>query len=83
MDYKKTNFFDYRCVMGAWINDIGSIPKIEQWPSIEFDQILERDFITFFDKVKELRYNYVVIFGLFLENWESDFNRRFNTCVFS
>ena len=72
----KKKYFDYRCVMGGWINDIGSVPKIEQWPSTNFDATVEREIIEFFGKMKDLRYNYIEFFGLFVEHWESDFSKN-------
>ena len=32
-----SEYFDYRNVLGAWINDISSVPRVEQWPSTVLD----------------------------------------------
>lgn len=73
-DKKNTNVFKYRTVLGAWINDISSKPRVEQWPSIVLDKSLERDYSQFFDMMKDSGYNSIVMFGLFAAmNWKPRF----------
>ncbi len=72
--------FKYRTVLGCWINDIASVPRIEQWPSIEIDDVLEQDFINLFDTLKEVRLNSVILCGLLASRkWEPDFKKTVST----
>lgn len=76
---RKISSFDYRTALGCWINDIASIPRVEQWPSTKFDAGLEQDFIKFFYFLKEIQFNSVILFGLFIAGgWEPDFKRSFS-----
>ena len=68
--------FKYRTVLGCWINDLASVPRIEQWPSIKIDQTLEQDLNRLFDTLKEVKLNSVILFGLLAsKEWEPDFQK--------
>ena len=70
----KSQGFDYRSVLGAWINDVCSVPRIGQWPSIELDETLERDLAGYFDVMKDLKLDFIVLAGLLVtHNWQPDF----------
>ena len=66
--------FEYRTVLGCWINDVSSVPRVEQWPSLALDAVLEHDLTRFFDVLREVRLDSVVLFGLFTSRqWEPGF----------
>lgn len=61
--------FQYRNVLAAWINDLSSVPRVEPWPSPVLDEPLERDILAFFDMMREVGLNSIVLAGL-LATWE-------------
>ncbi len=66
--------FDFRVVLGCWTNDVSSVPKFEQWPSMHMDELLERDLAEFFDFMREVGLEYIVLCGLLVSHdWHADF----------
>lgn len=57
--------FGHRLVLGAWINDLGSQPRVEQWPSIHYDRNLFGDLTAFFDLMSECELDSICLLGLF------------------
>ena len=75
MEKQKKEYFDYRAILGCWTNDISSVPRAGHWPSREFDEGLERDFIEFFDMMQDVGYNSAVFAGFFVtRNWEVNYS---------
>jgi hypothetical protein len=65
--------FEFRGVLGAWANDISSVPRVEQWPSAVLDESLERDLIEYAQAMKESHLEYLILFGLFVtDDWQPD-----------
>ena len=70
----KSEGFDYRTVLGVWINDLCSVPRLEQWPSIVLDAALERDLVQYFDVMREERLDSIILWGLLASyRWEPGF----------
>lgn len=75
--------FDYRSLVG-WISEFSSRPLHEPWPVIKLDDQIMADFNDFFDLCRNVGFNYMVIWGLFvsrhwpvpLENAVDDKRRR-------
>jgi len=66
--------FEFRGVLGCWINDISSVPRVEQWPSMVLDESLERDIIDYTRVMPECGLEHLILFGLFASHsWQPDF----------
>ncbi|MFC1717820.1 hypothetical protein ACFL6S_29440 [Candidatus Poribacteria bacterium] len=58
--------FQHRSLVG-WISEFSSRPMHEPWPVITLDDQMMSDFVEIFDLCKQVGFNNMVIWGLFVE----------------
>lgn len=62
---KQAKGFEYRSLVG-WISEFSSRPLQEPWPVIRLDDGIINDFHEIFDLCKQVGFNNIVIWGLFV-----------------
>ena len=58
--------FQHRSLVG-WISEFSSRPMHEPWPVITLDDQMMSDFVEIFDLCKQVGFDEMVIWGLFVE----------------